>query len=351
MVRIINEMNASQGKKYTSRNIEKELKSIYPYKPTPQDKELFPQLLKNYFNSSITNLYSKDSPPTSDDDAWKDYEVSLPIDKSISIRATFRELAWLRNMLNNPSARFLIEEKLRTKLLDNLKNVPDNSEDNLWLPVYIRENASQNEAYKEKLYIIWHAMLERHQIYYENVTGAGSIKKGIVAPCRLEYDCAYDKYALIAWLFEENRPIKILIERIKNVKVLEIHFDDNTYKAFQESLDKKKTSCELQLYNRENTNALVRFYSCFEGYDKETHQDETYKELYHITLHYYEFDEHLIRNAILSLTPHLQVVNPEDVSKSISIDNYNNQKKLFKKIAEIIKKSYNNMCFRSGDDG
>lgn len=224
------------------------------------------------------------------------------------------EKSWLKSMLKDKRGQFLIPDSLRKKLLSKLKDT-----DPLPLDAFesIRETGdpANDDKFQSILATVWKALVEKRKISYESLDIKGRSHSGTVSPCRLEFDATENRYRLIVWLEDEKRSVKINVSRIKSVKCTAEPIPDDTEKQFQKFLDSHRKSFTMRLYNE--SNAIDRAFTLFASYDKTADYDDT-SDTYEMTLYYYDFDEHEILQAILSLGSAAIVLEPEALrSKAI----------------------------------
>ena len=197
-----------------------------------------------------------------------DGSACLFLDNGIAARATTAELVWLRAMLDDPGAAFLLPDDLR----------------------------------------------EKHQLAYANRDSSGQIHEGICSPCRLEYDAAANCYYLIIWQPDEARAIKMRVARLASVQCLDAPIPASTEEAFHQFLADRRQSVTLRI-ERQN-NAVERSFMMFASYDKEASYDEE-ADTYTIQLYYYDFDRREILQQILSLGAAATVLAPADMREAI----------------------------------
>ena len=236
-------------------------------------------------------------------------DVATPfIPAAFAIAPTKAELDWLADMTRAPEAAFLLTEALRAKLQAMLHGYGTHSDKSILL---IRDT-SQSPPPKA-LALIWQALLESRQLNYTNQDGQGHLHRGICAPCRLEYDAAANQYRLIAWLAEENRAIKMNVERLSALSIGAPLTQDYQDKL-SEFLASKQRSCLLRLSPRYN--AVERAFKIFAEYDKEAIYNED-SDSYQIKLYYYEFDQRELLGRILSLGAAAEVIEPTGLRQEI----------------------------------
>ena len=148
-----------------------------------------------------------------------DGSACLFLDNGIAARATAAELVWLRAMLDDPGAAFLLPDDLREKLRQTLAAVPEWPRETIWQTV--QEQGDDRTALQGRLATIWKALREKHQLAYANRDSSGQIHEGICSPCRLEYDAAANCYYLIIWQPDEARAIKMRVARLASVQCLD----------------------------------------------------------------------------------------------------------------------------------
>ena len=236
----------------------------------------------------------------------------LFLDNGIAARATAAELVWLRAMLDDPGAAFLLPDDLREKLRQTLAAVPEWPRETIWQTV--QEQGDDRTALQGRLAIIWQALREKHQLAYANRDSSGQIHEGICSPCRLEYDAAANCYYLIIWQPDEARAIKMRVARLASVQCLDAPIPASTEEAFHQFLADRRQSVTLRI-ERQN-NAVERSFMMFASYDKEASYDEE-ADTYTIQLYYYDFDRREILQQILSLGAAATVLAPADMREAI----------------------------------
>lgn len=241
-----------------------------------------------------------------------DGSACLFFDSGIAARATTAELVWLRAMLEDPDAAFLLPDNLREKLRQKLAAIPEWPRDTIWQTV--QEQGDDRTALQGRLAIIWQALREKRQLAYANRDSRGQLHEGICSPCRLEYDAAANCYYLIIWQSDEARAIKMRVARLASVQCLDAPIPEGTEEAFHQFLADRRQSVTLRI-ERQN-NAVERSFMMFASYDKEASYDEA-TDTYTIQLYYYDFDRREILQQILSLGGAATVLSPADMREAI----------------------------------
>lgn len=241
-----------------------------------------------------------------------DGSACLFLDNGIAARATTAELVWLRAMLEDPGAAFLLPDDLREKLRQTLAAVPEWPRETIWQTV--QEQGDDRTALQGRLAIIWQALREKRQLAYANCDSRGQLHEGICSPCRLEYDAAANRFYLIIWQADEARAIKMRMASIESVHCLDTPIPADTEAAFQQFLTSRRQSVTLRI-ERQN-NAVERCFMMFASYDKEASYDED-TDTYTMQLYYYDFDRREILQQILSLGAAATVLAPADMREVI----------------------------------
>lgn len=227
------------------------------------------------------------------------------LDNGIAARVTTAELVWLRAMLEDPGAAFLLPDNLREKLRQTLAAVPEWPRKTIWQTV--QEQGDDRTALQGRLAIIWQALREKRQLAYANRDSRGQLHEGICSPCRLEYDAAANCYYLIIWQPDEARAIKMRVARLASVQCLDAPIPAGTEEAFHHFLADRRQSVTLR---------IERSFMMFASYDKEASYDEE-ADTYTIQLYYYDFDRREILQQILSLGAAVTVLAPADMREAI----------------------------------
>lgn len=240
-----------------------------------------------------------------------DGTTELFLDKAIAPRATTVELIWLRAMLEDPGAAFLLPADLREKLLQKLATIPEWPRE-IWQ--IVQEQGDDRTALQARLETIWQALRKKHQLAYANRDSRGHLHAGICSPCRLEYDAVANRFYLIIWQEAEARAIKMRVASLESVQCLDAPIPAGTEEAFQQFLASRRQSVTLRI-ERQN-NAVKRCFMMFASYDKEASYDED-ADTYTMQLYYYDFDRHEILQQILSLGAAATVLAPADMREAI----------------------------------
>ena len=353
MLRLVNEMAAgAPGAPRTYGDARRRLLSVYP---TVTEKELaqYDALLRQYFDDAAARADEQAQARRRAAASRKDRDakapaphpkfaarpastapLALPVDAPVPVRATRAELAFLRALLADEAFAFLLPAALRTKLRAQLGNATDatapasdrvSATDGTAAAAFFRTNAlhlddAKKEPLRTRLEQLWTALTHQKKIAYRYRAADGATYHGTAAPVRLQYDCALGSYSLIVWHAPTDgtppRAVKLTVRRLQHLRVTGEPFDAAALReAFADFLGTHARAARLTLCDLPKKNALVRFFSRFERYDKtaERQPDGTYD----VRLTYYDFDEADVLAAILSLGPCLIVQGPDTLRTAV----------------------------------
>lgn len=238
--------------------------------------------------------------------------AKLFLSAPVPYRASQNELIWLKTMLQDEKASFLLSNTLREKLLKRLQDVPKLNWASFWQ--VIQERGDVAVDIQEKLATIWRALQEHKQLQYSNYDRQGRLHQGVCLPCRLEYDAAGNRFHLIAWKGDEQRAFKMKLVNLQQVKCLKADIPADTEDAFQKFLKEKQRSVTLRIARKNN--AVERCFMLFAPYDKEAVYDED-NDSYTMKVYYYDFDRQEVLQQIISLGAAATVLEPQDIREKM----------------------------------
>lgn len=239
---------------------------------------------------------------------WEVYPGAVPL--------VFSELErrWLKTMLLDEKAGFLLSDGLREKLLGRLRDIRP-----LPLELWERRQAVGDdpaaEPLRSLLRAVWQAFRQRKKIHYRNLTAAGTVIEAVASPCRLEYDIAMNRYYLIIWNHEEERAVKVAFSRLLALEPVAEEIPAGLLdKVFPDFLQERQQTVRLKLLPKNN--AIDRCLSLFSSYDKsEAFFDEAGS--CHLTLYFYDFDRREIIEKILTLGSAAIVLEPVPMREEV----------------------------------
>ena len=298
LCRVINEI--CRGRRLTERDIQKRLDEAFPGEAffTGGDEQevidaLFPSRYEAKDGRRPKPFYEAPVP-------------SLPSDD---------ERLWLKTMLLDESVAFLLPDALREKLLARLTDTPAFSLAGVWEKRQAKGDDPAREPLKGRLSLIWNALWEKKKLRYVNIDKSGVRHENTLAPCRLEYDAAMNRFFLIVWDEAEDRAVKINIHRLETLEISKEPIPSGTEEKFMGFLSRRKSEVAFRLTDKKNTGAFDRCYSLFSAYDKEACAEE--ENVYTIKVYYQDFDRREIISRLLSLGPAAVVLEPEDIRAEI----------------------------------
>lgn len=230
----------------------------------------------------------------------------------IRLAPTRSELQFIKTMLRDKRAQFLLSPQLREKLLPLLRDVDTPDLSSLW-PI-LQDCGDDVEEISPVLSTLFTALRTKKMISCMNLDRNGVLHEDCLAPCRLEYDASQNRYRLIAWLEAEHRAIKINATSLQEVTILEAPIPPETEERFQAFLRRKQRCVTLSLSHRYN--AVLRCFTLFASYDKEAIYDDKL-HTYTLNVKYYSFDERELIRQILSLGAAVVVLSPEKMRRTI----------------------------------
>ena len=298
LCRVINEI--CQGARLTQIDIQKRLDEAFPgedFFTSDVEQEvidaLFPSRYEGADNDKLKPFFESHVP-------------SLPSDN---------ERLWLKTMLLDESVAFLLPDDLREKLLDRLSDTPDFSLADVWEKRQTKGDNPAVNPLKGRLTLIWKALRGKKKLHYVNIDKSGTRHDNTLAPCRLEYDAAMNRFFLIVWNEAEDRAVKINIHRLETLEITEEPVPPDTEEKFMGFLSARKCEVVFRLVDEEDTGAFDRCYSLFSAYDKEACAEK--ENVYTIKVYYQDFDRREIIARLLSLGSTAIVQSPDDIREEI----------------------------------
>ena len=240
-----------------------------------------------------------------------DGEASLQLEMPVRLPPTKAELRWLKTMLEDEAAAFLVADDLREKLLSRLVEIRAYPRE-IWH--VLRGRGDDVRLVRKPLGAFWRALREGRMIFCRNVDAQGRRHESKAAPCRLEYDAEENRCRAIVWLVDEGRAVKMNFSRIEEIRVLEEAVPHDVEEKFRAFLAARRRSATLRLAQKNN--AVERAFCLFAPYDKEASFNEESK-VYTLKVFYYDFDEQEMIEQILSLGSAAVVLAPEAMRRTV----------------------------------
>ena len=274
-------------------------------KETAGDKENY---LSDDFSESIRQESELLLVP--DEDRYLKSIIGLPVKQCLSMA----ERLYLKAILNTKYAKLFMTDNGIEMLMDELKDVPQISFDELFVSLPDRSNRKMI-GLPEKIRMLLKAIRSNREIFYSNKTNKETYINKHGFPVRIEYSVRNDKLWLSLWSTEEQRPVKLNIHTM-----YDIGFTDNKW-------NEKKTPCEMmetkrceqpifiEFHEKDKNNIFERALMCFSAYDVEI--NGIIDGQYSLTIMYYDFDKEDILDNIMSFGPFCKVISPPEIVDEI----------------------------------
>lgn len=284
------------GEKYDKKDIRKILHNAYLEEESILVNEL---VNKNFFK-------------------FEDDIVKLRIDYNIPIRLNDLELAYLKMFVEDDEFNKVLNDEILEKLKKNLNDVQSLDYNKFWKRENIDKygDSLKNNEIRNNILILEKAILNNKYIKYSSKNRNGDIFENKIAyPYKIEYSIKNNKYRLI--IFFDNRAIKINIDSITNIKILEERDVLEKEKIqIQDFIKNRKNIGEpLVLKIEDNNNTLDRCFNLFSAYDKKYYYDTDNNLI--LNIYYHNFDEAEIVRDILSLGKSVIVLEPKKIRNKV----------------------------------
>lgn len=240
--------------------------------------------------------------------------ANLRIELPVPVVPTDTELPFLKYMLTDETANFLLPTNIREKLLAMMKNVSIPNLKEHYDILRPANSDTTDEKLRNILHSFWLALCKGKIVYYENMASNGILYKGEVYPIRIEYDAALNLYFFIVWNEKENRAIKMSANNVQKITLLDKTVPADLKKLFHNYLKQHRYSFTLKIEKKNN--AVERCFTLFASYDKEAIYDEATED-YTLEIDYYDFDYSTVVEAVLSLGSAATVIAPNKMRSDI----------------------------------
>ncbi|NLM44146.1 MAG: WYL domain-containing protein [Clostridiales bacterium] len=258
------------------------------------------------------NLYLLDKNPKGD--------YQLFINSSIPIQPYRIEKQWLKHILRNPKIKLFLENETIEKIKNLLANMDDIiSQDTLVINRPCKQLEEVDDDLRHNFRLITKAIAEDKGIEYSYVTKNQILlenRKSI--PFKLEYSMKEDWFYLISYSLDDNRPIKSLLSGFRDIKLIELKDKQKILKEdIEKSIEEKKVSQPIVIKIKNINNTLERALFQFSCFEREVDYDTTDKDLYYLSIFYYEFEKEEVLSRIFSLGRNAVVIEPEEIRAEI----------------------------------
>jgi len=195
-----------------------------------------------------------------------DDKYGANFNRSLSILVSSIEKLWLKNILQDEKVNLFIKEETKEKLNKALEDIPNPlNEDSIIIKNQAYQDTSNIVHYKEVFRLILKVINDKNMIQYnyKSLDGSDYINKRAI-PYKIEYSLKDDKFYLLLYSTEENRPIRSILSRIYDVEIIEEEEDSQKY---FDSVQQKKAKNPIVLYVKDERNALERVFFAFSSYE------------------------------------------------------------------------------------
>ncbi len=240
-------------------------------------------------------------------DKGKDAPATLCATGQIPLPVTWVELAWLKTMLLDEEASFLLPPSLADKLRGALEDIPPLYTPDQWQRVRLK--GDHYPEIKEHLAVAREALCRRRKLHYVNRAGNGERYGGVLAPCRLEYDLYLNQYQLVLWHDEQQRAIKLRVAFLESLTMTQEPAPEDLSEKLDAFYQSRTRHLTLQVFSRGNS--IERCFSVLSPYDKEgiLSEDGSYR----LKVAYCDFDEEELLQKLLSLNRSVCILEPQAV--------------------------------------
>lgn len=283
---LVNEIHA--GARLSRRDIYDRIVSVPPfhYKEAPDDSR----------ENQIIDAVFQFPPP--------EHFAKLRLEVPLPPLICDTELSWLKTMLLDADAAFLLPPELRAKLLERLAEIPPLYDPNAWqkLRFVNPENPPLNQ---QTLALIVEALRQHRKILQQDAA---------IIPCALEYDFSTGEFFLIVWNENLREAQKFPVAQLESVRLSEESVPPDLSDRLRDFY--RQHTVELSLLLRNRRNAVERCFALFGSYDKTSRYQQD-SDSYVMTVKYYDFEEAELLEKILSLGAAVTVTAPKPLRQKI----------------------------------
>lgn len=242
----------------------------------------------------------------------KDAPAALCIHGKIPVPVTRPELSWLKTMLLDEEAAFLLSPSLAGKLRKKLEEIPPLYTPEQWKR--IRMKGDHFPSIRRFLTTAKEALRRQRKLHYINKAANGKRYEGILSPCRLEYDLYLNQYHLILWHDEQQRAVKLRVAFLESLALTEEPIPEGLPAKLDAFYQSRLRQITLQVLSKGNS--IERCFSILSPYDKEGSLNEDGS--YQLKVTYCDFDEEELLNKLLSLNETVRILGPENIRQEFA---------------------------------
>lgn len=239
------------------------------------------------------------------------------------------ELNYLKSILQDERIRIFFNKETINKLNKLLIDYNKYNEEKYIEVQGISKSKQDYQKLNSTLFLVLRSRREKRLIKYTYITKQGQVfKDNYMIPYKIEYSIKHDKYYLIYYSMEQNRINKGIIENFTEAHISSSYKEyDLVFQRIPYLVDRQKVKEPIVLNIKGEDTVVKRAFYLFSCYEKEAYYNKE-KDIYVISIYYYEYDEAEIISRILSLGKNAKVISPNNVKLQIrqrikkAIENY-----------------------------
>ena len=233
------------------------------------------------------------------------------------------ERIYLKSILHSKYSRLFLTDEEISQLDISLNDVP-------YIPIdeYVVSSPSRPDSFftkqTDKLRLLLSAIKENREISYSNKTRNADYTNKRGYPVKIEYSVMYDVLQLSLWSPDEDRPVKLNIHSMYDIKATENIWKEK--KSPAEMLETKRCKEPIIAEISDDINTLARVNILFSMYDTKISESEG---KYLLEIGYYEYEKDEVIKSLISFGPYVKVVSPSETVDRIKeeiINLFGNQK-------------------------
>ena len=299
LIAVFNVFNHMVNSKTSAKRFEKDL-----YYFTEDNEMLFKNVVSKLMDE-INMLVDTESP----DGSWKLFhQTPLPI------CFTTVERIYLKAILRTRYGEIFLTEKQRSGLLNCLRDLPDIDFEECCIMAPHQPKKSFSDDTIRKIRLLLEAVENNTEIVYSNRTGKRLYVDSVGFPVKIEYAADSDRFMLSLWSESEQRPIKVNIATMFDVRCTD-NIWDNPLSPLEMMKDKYMAEPITMLLSPSSAN-FERALFAFSLYDSEIERMEDGRYLFR--LRYYDFDQREIVYKICSFGKDIRVLSPAAIVASVA---------------------------------
>jgi len=221
------------------------------------------------------------------------------------------EMEWLKVMLTDDKINLFLDKATQIKLGEALEHV---------IPlygkkdVYIQKNTTQQDFADESLQhifkIVLRAIVEKKHIRFGYYQRKNDIVTTVSAlPLKIHYHGANDMFQCIVFDIEHNFKTTLNMDCIKSAVII-----DSIVPSHEEQLENTVETAEIELSN--DKNQPTQCFMLLSDYKKTVFFDEE-RNLYKISIQYYDFERQDLLKNILLLGYYCTILSPASLVEQI----------------------------------